>query len=616
MIETLVPNDVVGEQSGFLRIRPVIVDTSFLLADVLGSTHTGCRSTFLEAVEFGGLRPFAAHHVWAEMGRKVADVPSRHGLDPQFAMKIWWEAYVPRIRFVDVAGLPVPSADEILERDPSDAPTCALAGLLAPVVVLAGDRDLRDLGVAAQSYQAVVRDAGTLAVVSEGSWASFVALRGVAGLVGWGYGSVSSWLRNPLGRAAALVGAFVLLFTSDRWMPAVEERAPHWWSQTRSFLTLQMLPRIAELLSAYQLAAQGFEQASFETGDTSFVQRVARALAASANPLNRTQLARLLSPNESGAARRRRVRDLGPVLEKLNAFSSSPGGRWELGRAGVDFGGSSEPTVDLLAPARPPMSVGLTARRPPTGSAPLRQHRGRGAEIALTPSTRWILGRMWELARRGSPGLQLPIASELLLTELHQLLGERVQTDHHSPRPRRPVVSDPPSDHLQQHPTVREIHVLTHIDEQHSPYATFSPAQVSRFPARDAACMSDAARASALPSGARRSGRSESMASWRPHQGPLRGRPRDAPRVSSQKALVRFSATLGATGLRVGPFASGRSERSARSLCFPRRSESRDRFGDKGVTHLAQVRRSSLGEEPPQDVAAARSRATQQSLWR
>ena len=288
------------------------------------------------------------------MGRKVADVPPRHGLDPELAAKIWWQEYVPRIRFVDVDGLPVFSADEILQRDPSDAPTCALAGLLAPVVVLAGDLDLRDLGIAAQSFHAVVTDAGTLTVASQGSWASVTALRGVGALVGWGYRTVNAGLQTPVGQAAALIGTLVLLLTSDRWTAALEEHAPQWWRRTREMLTQEILPSIGELFTAYQLAAQGFESACFATSDTSLVQRAARALAVSANQLNRTQLARLLLPEGTEAARRSLVRDLRPVLEGLNAFSSLPGGRWELGRAGVDFGGSTEPTAaTLLAPGRP-----------------------------------------------------------------------------------------------------------------------------------------------------------------------------------------------------------------------------------------------------------------------
>jgi hypothetical protein len=364
MIEALIPDDVIGEQSGFLRIRPVVVDTSFLLADVLGSTRDRRRSTFLEAVEFGVLRPFAAHHVWAEMGRKVADVPGRHGLDRDVAAKVWWELYVPRIRFVDVAGLPVPSSsNEILGRDPSDAPTVALAGLLAPVVVLAGDRDLRDLGVAAQSYSAVVEHAGMLTVMSQGSWGSVVGLRLVAELVRWGYRSAGSGLRHPAGQMGALVGALLLLLTSDRWMPPVEERAPQWWRQAKSVVTDRLLPHIGELFSVYELAAQGFERASYDAADTSLVQTVARALAGNANPLNRTELSRLVPS--------RRVREA--------AGSSAE-------RASTSLAASSRSRISLLPEGRCSRS----------GRAPSSQRiEPRAAEDSNGPAIRGNAGAPW-----------------------------------------------------------------------------------------------------------------------------------------------------------------------------------------------------------------------------
>ena len=349
-VEILVPNEFIGEL-GFLRIRPVIVDTSFLVSDVLESARNRRQSSFLEAVAFGGLRPFAAHHVWAEMGRKVVDVPASRELDADFASRVWWEAYIPRIRFVDVTGLPVPSADEILARDRSDAPTFALAGLLAPVVVLAADRDIRDLGVAKQSYRAVVRDAGTLTVIHEGSWGAMVALSAGIGAIRWSYRTIASALRHPPGQLAALVAALALLVTSDRWMPPTKERLPEWWRQSRATWSGEVLPRLEELYRAYEFAAQRFEQAAFTYLGTSLEQRVARVLAASPHALNRTQLAPILLPHTGDGAQRQLIRELGPILRDVNAFSPVSARKWQLGRAGLDFGGSLERVQDLLAPA-------------------------------------------------------------------------------------------------------------------------------------------------------------------------------------------------------------------------------------------------------------------------
>jgi hypothetical protein len=354
MIETLSADHAPLQQVGILRIRPVVVDTSFLVADVLGSIRGGRRSTFLDAVEFGVLRPFAARHVWAEMGRKVADVPGRHGLDPELAANVWWELYVPRIRFVDVAELPIrSSASAILGRDPSDAPTVALAGLLAPVVVLAGDRDLTDIGVAAQNYSAVIEHAGMLTVVSEGSWASAAVLRLVVELVRYGFRGVVAMLRHPLGQMGVAAGGALALATAERWVPGARDRGARWWRNAASAVHEDGLGLVAELVHDYQRAVQKFEVAAYDPGATSSVQAVARALVSSARPLTRTELAALMVPGATQAERRRLVRELLPLLTGHGAFAPCRPARWDLGRAGVDFGAAKHSGPALLAPAIP-----------------------------------------------------------------------------------------------------------------------------------------------------------------------------------------------------------------------------------------------------------------------
>jgi hypothetical protein len=101
------------------------------------------------------------------MGRKCVDVPAERALDPGEASDIWWTEYVPRLHVVDTAELAVPLAEAIIPRDPSDAGSFALAGLLAPVVVLSTDRDLIDPGLATQTYQVLVEGAGVITSVSQ-----------------------------------------------------------------------------------------------------------------------------------------------------------------------------------------------------------------------------------------------------------------------------------------------------------------------------------------------------------------------------------------------------------------------------------------------------------------
>lgn len=357
-LEILIPEKAIPEQVGPLRIRPVVVDSSFLVSDILASMASGRRSTFLDAVEFGVIRPYAAHHVWAEMGRNVRDVPLRHGLDADFAEQVWWQLYVPRMRFVDTAQLEVPTVSvEIFSRDSSDSPTIALAGLLSPVVVLATDRDLRDLGVATQNYKAVMSHAGTLTVISQGAWGSLVAFSLIVGLIGQVGKGIATILRHPIGQLGAAVGASALLVTSDRWYPATREHGFVRWQALEALLSERALPFLADLFGSYELAISEFEAASYEAEGSALPWATARALASSAHPLTRTQLAKVLFPNDTEAERRRVVRELLPVLQANDVFCEHPRARWDLGRASVDFGRADPSPRELLQHARPSLPV-------------------------------------------------------------------------------------------------------------------------------------------------------------------------------------------------------------------------------------------------------------------
>ena len=350
-LEAVTPADQVGELRGVLRIRPVVVDSSFFVADVLRSSRTRRRSTFLEAVMCGVLRPFAAHHVWAEVPRVVARLTGELELDANVAESIWWQEYVPRIHFVDVGGLPTPHADEILGRDPTDAPTVALAGLLAPVVVLAADRDLRDIGIAAQKWFTVVQAAGRISIIAEGSWAGMGALCLTAGAAKWAIQGTASALRRTSGQLVFVLLLVGVAIAGMRWRNELREQVPRVGRRLRVTLEETVFPWLGSVASVYQAATTTWEQAAYQAEQTSLQQRVARTLALNPHGLNRTQMARVLLPDGSDYVRRRMVRGLRDVLASIQAFSSCEAGRWELGCAGVDFGGPNEPVAGLLNPA-------------------------------------------------------------------------------------------------------------------------------------------------------------------------------------------------------------------------------------------------------------------------
>jgi predicted nucleic acid-binding protein len=337
---------------GIHRIRPVVVDTSFLVADLLRATRHGRETDFVQAIEHGSLRAFAPHHVWAEMGRKCRDVPAERGLDPHEAGDIWWGEYVPRLHFVDTAGLAVPLAEAILSRDPSDAGTFALAGLLAPVVVLSTDRDLIDPGLAAQSYQVLVEDAGVITVVSQGAWGSLVVTAiAVEGIKGVGRGVVRA-AQHPVGLPILVALLVVVVATRDSWLPRLRKGAPRLWADLRS-LAEDAAPGIEELARQYRSATAAWDSAAFDWHPSSQRQVVARLLAARPAPMSRSAIAGALEPDATTRRQRTLMAELAVLLGETAAFTRVGASHWALGRRGVDFGGVVGHEQRLLYPGVP-----------------------------------------------------------------------------------------------------------------------------------------------------------------------------------------------------------------------------------------------------------------------
>jgi hypothetical protein len=213
-IEMLTPRDRVSALMGTMRIRPVVVDSSFLVSDILRSTRSRQQGPFLDALKSGVLRAFIAHQVWAEVPRSVRRAAVEHGLDAYVAEQIWWHEYIPLLRIVDVGGLPALHSDPILKRDPTDVPSMKLASLLAPVVVLASDHDLQDPGIATQKYFQVVEAAGSFAIAAEGTRAGMVAMNLARAAVSEAARGIAALARRREGRSSSPV-------SSSQWLLAV-----------------------------------------------------------------------------------------------------------------------------------------------------------------------------------------------------------------------------------------------------------------------------------------------------------------------------------------------------------------------------------------------------------
>jgi hypothetical protein len=347
-IENFTPRDRNRELVGTMRIRPVVVDSSFFISEVLRSTRSHHQTTFLSAVKSGVLRPFAAQHVWAEVPRELAGAARGLGLDADLAGLIWWQEYVPRIRFVDTGGLSTANATALLARDPTDVPTAALAGLLTPVVVLSSDADLQDTGFAVQKYYRVVEAAGSLTIVADGTWASMAGLQIVGSAATAAARSIATLARRREGQVAIalVVGAIIVaaLIRGSR----LRDDGRHLGKNVGGFLRNGVYPFVETMAAVHASANSLWDDAAYVTDAGTLQQRVARLLAVSPNSLSRTQIAGLMVSDAVDTERRRLMRDLASVLGAVPAFSAASKRRWELGRAGMDFGGVGNAVSDLL----------------------------------------------------------------------------------------------------------------------------------------------------------------------------------------------------------------------------------------------------------------------------
>jgi len=324
-----------------LSIHPAVADTSALIDELMASTRHRQVSPLLQAMEFGLVRLFASHRVWAEVPRIVETLGRRGRLDREAAEYLWWTRYASLVRVVDTAALPVYStADRLRDRDPSDGPTADLAGLLAPVVVFAVDLDLIDLDVAQADWRPVARAGGSLAATGGTAYGAIVGMTMAGQAIVAVLAGMRRLLGHPYGQLVAVLGGLTLIAARHRVWTASKDRAA---------ATREAMRDLGEPLKAFaqnlydrlDQAYQAWDASQRGEGGDSLTHATARLLACALSPLTRTELAAHLQP-ESGGSPRQLVRQLGSVLNNCSAFVEIERGRWQLGRASVDFGVGSE----------------------------------------------------------------------------------------------------------------------------------------------------------------------------------------------------------------------------------------------------------------------------------
>lgn len=325
------------------EVFTAVLDTSVVTGDVIKAVRAGLPSPLFLAMSTGLIRGFMAHHTWAEVPRVLARRAEKEGVDLAAAEKLWWGSYVEVIRFVSTADVPpaVPQLERALGgRDASDVPTLRLASLIAPTVVLASDRDLRDIGLAYERWWDVPEVVRRVVVARGGT---YVATRVVFGA---GYGTIAAvrglaraLQRPPVAIAAASV-LVVAVLSRNIWYPHVERGINRLSPSVQEGISAAGRA-MTEVFQEYGMALSVWHSAQRGQQGPTLTHCVARILSTSQKPMTRTEIAKRLGGNVAKHGHRAVMDQLYFLLHRNRAFCEISRGRWQLGKERANIAGQA-----------------------------------------------------------------------------------------------------------------------------------------------------------------------------------------------------------------------------------------------------------------------------------
>ncbi|MFF4709317.1 PIN domain-containing protein [Streptomyces sp. NPDC001288] len=305
-----------------------LFDTSVLTSDVTAALKRGKPSSVLAGMQHGTLRGFIPHYVWAEVPRVLADRKREGGtFDLARAERLWWQQYVPLLHVVCVDGLPMTAAaDQLAHEDLSDVGILQLAGVLAPVVLLAADRDLIRQGVAVPNWEAVRAVLGRIGRAEAGVQGSTSTIAGA----GYGLaGAIRLARAHPLAATAAVAAAGAYAYVNrSRFSSDTRAKLARFGTETLKIL--------GEPFIQHEVHGRDWTQAQRGTAGDDVLSQVARLLARAPEPMTRTDILAALPAAVQGP-HRRQMDGLGRLLHRFPAFHQAASGRWQLGRTNMQI---------------------------------------------------------------------------------------------------------------------------------------------------------------------------------------------------------------------------------------------------------------------------------------
>jgi len=222
MVET---EALIGRAHTDMVPLPIVLDADVLHRNVDYCLRTGYTPRVLEAASTNytlvtGVVVFATRRVQAEVERQLVEIAQRRGVTLEDVRQLWEKLFLPRIRFVEISAEDIedPRVDEVAALHGADAPTAALAVMLAPCVVLTDNRKhFAPLGIADTRTDVIAVNANELARYY-GSMNAMTLVPTVTGVMAV---EGSKKVISTIGREAAvviallLIGAGVMLWLSE-----------------------------------------------------------------------------------------------------------------------------------------------------------------------------------------------------------------------------------------------------------------------------------------------------------------------------------------------------------------------------------------------------------------
>ncbi|MBD0688456.1 hypothetical protein [Streptomyces sp. CBMA123] len=319
-------------------LRRALFDTSALTSDVIAAIKRGQPSSLEAAAAKGTIRAYIPEHVLVEVPRVLGDRRAEGGkFDLELALRIWRERYLPHLYVVATDGLPMTPEAAVLEReDPSDTGMLLLAGVIAPVVIIAEDKDLLRSNLAHEDWRKLRTALGKVGIVEGKSRDYTETAAMLLTLTGHGVAGIARIAAKAPALAAGTVTAGAIaatLYLRRRPKKPQEASRPGFWR----LLWSDLEPKLAEAFDRHGQGERLWREAERGTPGASLLHRVARLLAEAPEPMNRTRIVEEIGTGDSG--HKARMAEVLNVLTRYPAFCEVERGRWQLGRRVTDPAG-------------------------------------------------------------------------------------------------------------------------------------------------------------------------------------------------------------------------------------------------------------------------------------